>query len=313
MKSSETKAKYYSHELGELNTLITTDGSITLHSSKFKESFHNTLGAKSEAQEKYLNPSDLSRFNDKSHLNILDVCIGLGYNTACILEYLIKASVSLDWFGLELDKRPIKIALGNKNFREYWSPKVLEILQSIDSTGEWDMHSSKGKILWGDAREKFKELPTSMSFDLILLDPFSPNQCPELWSEEFLSALSEKLAPNGRILTYCRAAAIRATLRRANLEIQSLKVASRSQKKWSEGTIAIRSANPSKEDSKVNYRSLNQMEEEHLYTRAAVPYRDFTGKDSKTKILNRRKNEQLISKLEITNSWRKRWNQAISN
>ena len=61
------------------------------------------------------------------------------------------------------------------------------------------------------------------SFDLILMDAFSPSHCPELWSEEFLGGLAQKLAPGGRLLTYSRAASIRGSLQRAGLDVQTLR------------------------------------------------------------------------------------------
>ena len=49
------------------------------------------------------------------------------------------------------------------------------------------------------------------------------------------------------------------------------------------------------------------MEEEHLLTRASIPYRDLSGHDSATKILQRRKQEQEACQLESTSSWQRRW------
>ena len=54
-----------------------------------------------------------------------------------------------------------------------------------------------------------EEIPDGVRFDLILLDAFSPQRCPELWSEEFLGALARRLEPQGRLLTYSRSAACR--------------------------------------------------------------------------------------------------------
>jgi tRNA U34 5-methylaminomethyl-2-thiouridine-forming methyltransferase MnmC len=49
------------------------------------------------------------------------------------------------------------------------------------------------------------------------------------------------------------------------------------------------------------------MEQEHLQTRAAVPYRDPNLSDRPEVILQRHQQEQQRSTLESTSSWRRRW------
>ena len=53
------------------------------------------------------------------------------------------------------------------------------------------------------------------------------------------------------------------------------------------------------------------MEEEHLLTRAAIPYRDPNNKDDSAKILKRREKEQQESTLANTQNWKKRWEEEI--
>jgi len=49
------------------------------------------------------------------------------------------------------------------------------------------------------------------------------------------------------------------------------------------------------------------MEEEHLLTKASIPYRDQDLNSSKDDIIRRRLNEQLCSNLLCTNKWREKW------
>jgi tRNA U34 5-methylaminomethyl-2-thiouridine-forming methyltransferase MnmC len=55
------------------------------------------------------------------------------------------------------------------------------------------------------------------------------------------------------------------------------------------------------------------MEQEHLLTRAAVPFRDPDQRDLAPVILERRQQEQLHCGLEATNSWQRRWRAADAN
>ena len=59
-----------------------------LHSVHFGEAFHNSAGALNEARAKFVEPAELDRFVGGEPLRILDVCVGLGYNTAAVLGSL---------------------------------------------------------------------------------------------------------------------------------------------------------------------------------------------------------------------------------
>ena len=74
--------------MSELIEVLTKDGSYSLRNLFFQENFHSTLGALKETRIKFTGPSDLQRFKGKS-LNALDICFGLGYNSASLYDELI--------------------------------------------------------------------------------------------------------------------------------------------------------------------------------------------------------------------------------
>ena len=109
--------------MSELIEVLTKDGSYSLRSVFFQENFHSLLGALEETKLKFTTPSDLQRFKGKS-LNVLDICFGLGYNSASLLDELIKQKSYLNWYALEIDKKPLEYSLRNKSFLKLWAPKV---------------------------------------------------------------------------------------------------------------------------------------------------------------------------------------------
>ncbi|MEC7897905.1 MAG: MnmC family methyltransferase [Cyanobacteriota bacterium] len=298
-----------SHPLGELSALQTADGSLSLHSERFDEAFHSSIGALAEAKAKFVRPAQLERFCRKSVLRVLDVCVGLGYNSAALMNALPKQSApTLQWWGLELDPRPLSLALMHDTYRALWSPDVLMRLEQLNQTNSWSEEQSEGTLLWGDARSTLQKLPEHWQADLILMDAFSPGRCPELWSEEFLGALAKRLAVGGRLLTYSRSAAIRGSLRRAGLNLRSLQPAPGQRLEWSSGTLAAKPGGLEPlADAGPGWKPLCTMEEEHLNTRAAVPYRDPNGHDDAQQIRNRREQEQQACKKESTSRWQRRW------
>lgn len=296
-------------ELGILTACPTADGSFSLHSEYFGEAFHNSAGALNEARAKFVRPAELNRFSCGQPLRILDVCVGLGYNSAAVLESLPLPAPDVEWWGLELDRRPLELALQQSRFRSIWSDAVLKHLHGIQTADGWSISRSKGRQLWGDARETLPLIPEGIRFDLILQDAFSPQRCPELWSEEFLGALAKRLAPGGRLLTYSRSAAIRASLQRAGLELYSLLPAPGERPGWSSGTMAVK-PDGSPASQGAGWRPLSLMEREHLVTRAAVPFRDPEQQATSRMILTRRTQEQIECDLEATNEWQRRWMKA---
>ena len=114
-------------ELGPLRAYPTADGSFSLHSTQFGEAFHNSAGALNEAQAKFVRPAQLERFQGGTPLAILDVCFGLGYNSAAVWDALPSNAGALQqWWGLELDRRPLDLALEQLGFQQLWCDAVQE-------------------------------------------------------------------------------------------------------------------------------------------------------------------------------------------
>tara|TARA_Y100001933_G_scaffold191971_1_gene191336 strand:- start:114 stop:1004 length:891 start_codon:yes stop_codon:yes gene_type:complete len=289
-----------------LEEFITKDGSISLKSNLFNESFHSHLGALNETQNKFINPSNLKRFENKS-LSVLDICLGLGYNSALLFANTIKNASHLDWYGLEIDKEPLKFALRNKSFIDLWDIKVIDILNSFLTKGKFEDRLFQCKIIWGDARDKIRKIPSNLYFDLIYLDGFSPQKCPEVWTLEFLKDVKRKLKPNGYLITYSSAAAVRKTLLEIDFKIFTIKPKNNFTKNWSSGTLAMPNLIKEEVEDNPYIEKLSKMEKEHLKTKASVPYRDPKGNYSSSKILKIRREEQFKSDLVETSLWRKKW------
>mgnify|MGYP001239853161 CR=1 FL=1 len=297
--------------MSELLEILTKDGSYSLRSEFFQENFHSLLGALEETKIKFTAPSDLQRFKGKS-LKVLDICFGLGYNSASLIDELIKQKSYLNWYALEIDKKPLEYSLRNKSFMKLWTPKVKKIFEALYRNDYFEDQFFKCDILWGDAREKIDFIPSVNKFDLIYLDGFSPQKCPQVWTIEFLSKVAEKLNPQGYLITYSSSAAVRKTLRNLGLEIFTIKPSFNERNFWSQGTVAIAKFDKNKLKPTFYFEKLSVMEEEHLLTKASIPYRDQHLNSSKDDIIKKRLDEQLLSNLVSTKKWRKKWGMTKS-
>ena len=296
----------------ELIEVLTKDGTYSLRSVFFQDNFHSLSGALEETKLKFTVPSNLQRFKGKS-LNVLDICFGLGYNSASLLNELINQKSYLNLYALEIDKMPLEYSLRNESFLKLWAPKVRQIFKSLYRKDYFEDQFFKCSVLWGDAREKINLIPTSIKFDLIYLDGFSPQKCPQVWTIEFLSKVTEKLNSQGYLITYSSSAAVRKTLRNLGLEIFKIKPSFNNKTFWSQGTVAIPKFDKNKIKPNFNFEKLSIMEEEHLLTKASIPYRDHDLNSSKDDIINKRLKEQFFSNQISTNEWRKKWSMTKSS
>ncbi|WP_299492733.1 MnmC family methyltransferase [Acaryochloris sp. IP29b_bin.137] len=275
----------------------TTDGSFTFYSTEFGECFHSRYGAHQEAMGKFVYPTLLPEKAKQEQVKILDVCYGLGYNTAAALETIwqINPDCQVQVYALELNPAVPRAAIANGGLQT-WSPQVQTYLNTLAQDLALQASCCQAQLLVGDARQTLQVVHQNQFLaDAIFLDPFSPPNCPQLWTVEFFQVLNQCLHPQGRLATYSCAAAVRAGL----LEVGFAIAASPPVGRRSTGTIAGQNL--------TNCLALTPQEQEHLQTVAAVPYRDPRLIDTASSILTRRQQAQKTSNLEPTKAWKKRW------
>lgn len=281
---------------------LTNDGSFTFFSDEFGEAFHNRQGARAEAFLKFAKATDLTQKAQCDRLCLLDVCYGLGYNTAAALEsiWTVNPACQIEVYGLELDATVPQAAIA-PTLIEIWSPTVQTALKAIALQHSCTLPNLKATLLVGDARQTIQSLvKTTFQADAIFFDPFSPRRCPQLWTVDFFTQVAQCLAPTGKLATYSRSASVRSAMLAAGLCIGTIPLGEcYLPHEWSQGTVG--GFEPQ------TLHPLSPMEQEHLHTRAAIPYYDPTLTDSATVILERHRQAQQSSHSESTSSWRRRW------
>ncbi len=282
--------------MDKLSLFPTEDGSVTFWSDTFQETFHSSHGAKHEAEAKFVIPARIAeKASTQTQLNILDVCYGLGYNTAaaiaCVLESqerIAKLQIIALENNLEVPQQAIAAGLV-----EIWQPAIAQILKTAAASQLVKTEDLSLQLLIGDARQTISQVPTKWA-DAIFLDPFSPPHCPQLWTVEFIQLLADCLKPDGYLVTYSSSAAVRAAILMAGLQIGAIAPIGRK----SPSTIAAFAPIP--------LPPISEHEAAFLKTRAAIPYCDRTLQSTAAEIIAIRKAEQSNSQLPPTASLRKK-------
>ncbi|NJK99510.1 MAG: hypothetical protein HC910_02700 [Spirulinaceae cyanobacterium SM2_1_0] len=280
---------------------VTADGSYTFFSPEFGECFHSQSGAQQEAVQKFVEPCQLSqRAHDLpsgATICLLDICYGLGYNSAAALAaiWAVKPRARVAIAALELTATVPQQAV-EQGLLALWPPAIARPLSDLARDRAVETEHLHAQLWLGDARQTLPQLQASgFRADAIFLDPFSPPRCPALWTPEFLGWAARCLRPTGRLATYSCAGAVRTALLTAGLHLSETPAVGRR----APGTVASFDA--------TGLPPLSPRSQEHLQTRAAVPYRDPDLCDSAAEIVARRRAEQAASNLEPTTRWKRRW------
>jgi tRNA U34 5-methylaminomethyl-2-thiouridine-forming methyltransferase MnmC len=281
--------------MDKLSLFPTDDGSITFWSETFQETFHSSHGAKHEAEAKFVIPAKIAeKASTQTQLNILDVCYGLGYNSAAAIACVFETPdriANLHIIALENNLEVPQQAIAS-GLLAIWQPAIAQILKTAAANQTVTTENLSLQLLIGDARQTISQVPSKWA-DAIFLDPFSPPHCPQLWTVEFIQLLANCLKPDGYLVTYSSSAAVRTAMLMAGLQIGAIAPIGRK----SPSTIAAFAPIP--------LPPISEHEAAFLQTRAAIPYRDrqLTGKADE--IIAIRQAEQNNSQLPPSSSLRK--------
>lgn len=189
----------------------TADGSTTFYSEEYGQTYKSVSGALTESDKKY---AQVCCIENREEVSILDICFGLGYNSAAAIDRFCGKRISI--VGLESYQGIIdEIALMGKEYPF----KCRAMMQKLATENRYNDGKVKMELIRGDARETIKEIKSS-SFDVVFLDPFSPQKCPELWTKEFFDNIYRVMKPGGMLATYSCARMVRENLKAAGFSVR---------------------------------------------------------------------------------------------
>jgi len=218
----------------------TEDGSSTLYFPEYGENTHTIHGAYTEALYKHIHPSGILE-RDETHLTVLDIGFGLGYNLLALLCNLDLSRLKrVRIFSFEKEKA-IAPFLDQLQLEEAQREPFRWIKEAFNK----EIYQSgplKIRLLWGDAREQLASLlPREEGrVSAVFHDPHSPGKNSELWTVEFFSLLYRLMDTKARLTTYSFAKQVRGGLHEAGFRLAPFL----SKEFQKEGTLAGKSFLP---------------------------------------------------------------------
>jgi tRNA U34 5-methylaminomethyl-2-thiouridine-forming methyltransferase MnmC len=229
-------------------SIKTADGSYTLRSEECRgksETMHTFHGALEESRRKFVEPSQIrEKLRNNKEIRILDICSGLGYNVAATLELLnrngelgnngienkeIKNKITIDMVEISLETlaaallipsptdahEMVKTAVEDKlysegyinfKFQEKKIPENVHINVNCQEVRNFIKKISK----FSDKQlDSYGVCDVKEIYDIVFLDPFSPQMAPELYTLDFFKALRRVVKKDALLLTYTSAAPVR--------------------------------------------------------------------------------------------------------
>jgi len=206
-----------------MKLIRTADGSETFLNEEINEAYHSQTGAVEEAFKKYAFPCRIKELAQKGNLKILDICFGLGYNSAAALDLALESNPScqIEIVALEYDPEIInKIKEVQPSFRSY------HLIKNLTKNKSLNFKNIKINLILGDARETIKQLKNNY-FDAVFLDPFSPKKTPEMWQLDFFKEIFRVIKANRILATYTCARVARENLKQAGFSYDDGPIVSR--------------------------------------------------------------------------------------
>lgn len=220
-----------------MRIIVTADGSRTLSSPTYGETYGSTNGAMSEALHVYLQGSGVER-RLATHLStrVLEVGFGTGLNFLVTAAAALSYGTPVHYLALErdlLDADTIhEVHRGVAALRDAVAELTAQLsaLHATNTVG-------RQRLTFGPHADVVLELVLGNAldagragyldggehgYDAIYLDAFSPKANPELWTDRFLTELAGSLAPGGTLATFSVSGAVRRALSRAGLHVSKL-------------------------------------------------------------------------------------------
>ncbi len=203
------------------NNLIirkTSDGSETLYSSAFDETYHSIYGAINEALHIFINAG--FNYLQKKNLSVFELGFGTGLNA--FLSFLQTQKTQKKVKYLTIEKFPVDI-----NILCDFNKDIL----SGESDVFFKMHKSdfnkvikfSDNFIFTKQKIDFKNYKFNQNFDLIYYDAFSYEKQPQMWKLEVFEKVYKALNHKGILVTFSSKGIVKQNLRKAGFKVQRLK------------------------------------------------------------------------------------------
>jgi tRNA U34 5-methylaminomethyl-2-thiouridine-forming methyltransferase MnmC len=199
----------------DVTTVVTADGTVTLHVAHLNENYHSLHGAMQESVHVFIR-NGLNFFPPMQPLNIFEVGFGTGLN--CLLTKILSSSPII-YHAIETNPLPDSI-IEKLNYAENPSDKnQFELIHAISWNEEKEVSNN---FRLKKIKLDLQSFQADSKYDLIYFDAFGPNAQPEMWTKDIFSKMYSMLNPGGILVTYCAKGEVKRIMKEVGFEVEAL-------------------------------------------------------------------------------------------
>jgi tRNA U34 5-methylaminomethyl-2-thiouridine-forming methyltransferase MnmC len=207
-----------------LVVIQTGDGSRTLFDTERNIYFRSLQGAQSESDYVFL---QASRIQEHSNWRILELGLGTALNFLRTAEAFLNSTAGqLDYYAVESNPLDPQIFLALQHQSHLKHPWLIELVQEALERAQTEVMVSiqRGSVCLRIFAQDWQSnpLPDDLEVDAIYHDPFGPKENPDAWAQDCFVWEARYLSPQGRLVTYGAATAVRKAMVAAGLIVASL-------------------------------------------------------------------------------------------
>jgi tRNA U34 5-methylaminomethyl-2-thiouridine-forming methyltransferase MnmC len=204
--------------------IVTADGSHTLQSLQFSETFHSTFGAINESMHVFVRAGlhmALEQF--PGGMNILEVGFGTGLNA--LLTLLDAEAVARCLGYTALEAFPLEESLWRRlNFPMLLNhPKAGEYFEALHCCAWDEVCAPRPGFIIRKMQVRVQDFrQANERFNLVYHDAFSPAVQPEMWTGEVFQQLAALICPGGILVSYSSKGTVRRALQHAGFDVEKV-------------------------------------------------------------------------------------------
>jgi len=207
----------------DVRPILTEDGSITLHSTKFDVPYHSIYGAVEESLHVFI-CAGLQRLilDGYTKISILEIGMGTGLNALLTLyEAQRHPQLEFEYYGLEAYPLSGNV-ISDLEYTSYLNRSDLQShFEKMHVIGE-NESVIIDNFTFTKQHLRFEEFSDENNFDLIYFDAFAPTTQPELWGEEMMTSMYSALRETGILVSYCAKGSFKRALKSAGFILNPL-------------------------------------------------------------------------------------------
>lgn len=189
------------------------DGSVTLWNERYHDYYHPKAGAYKQANELFMETSDLKARLKKSDINLLEIGFGMGYNTFAAMELAqTLAQNRLHVKAIDHDRMLLKQSVAIVP-----EPSHAKMLKALFRTNHY--HNACVRVEFFNAEARYAVTLLKESFDVIFLDPFVESNNASLVTLEFFQTLQTLLKKDGVLVASTSLQAVQDGLMLAGFDV----------------------------------------------------------------------------------------------